>query len=295
MYSKNTRQFRVNPTDAGRRADVFIAQNYPEFARATLSKLFDKALIMVNGQVAKRGYKLHAGDRVKADISPLKAPLKVAELPVLYEDEAIVVIDKPAGMLTHSKGSFNDESTVASFLTTKITDEKLTGNRAGIAHRLDRATSGVIIGAKTAAAQAWLQKQFSTRKVKKTYLAWAEGELDPPAALIDAPIGRNPRKPQIFMVTASGKSAQTQYQAVKTIVKNQKSYTLVELSPKTGRTHQLRVHMAYIGHPIVGDAIYGREGQQMMLHAQRLELTMPNGQRRIFKATVPDSYKDLSV
>lgn len=284
-------ELTVKPDDSGIRTDVFVAQNYPEFTRATLAKLFDGTHVLVNGQDFKHGYKLRPGDKVQVDIGPLNAPVKVVDLPIIYEDDSVVVMDKPAGMLTHSKGSFNDEPTVASFLATKITDDTLIGNRAGIVHRLDRATSGVIIGAKTHSAQTWLQKQFSKRNVKKTYLAVAEGVPNPEAALIDAPIARNPKKPQTFMVSATGKPAKTQYKVLKNVTHNGEVASLLELKPETGRTHQIRVHLAYINHPIIGDNLYGHGEQHMLLHASELELTLPAGKRQIFKAPLPNTLK----
>lgn len=284
----------VKTADSGLRADVFIANSYPQFTRAALAKLFDGIHILINGQPVKHGYKLKTADKVQVDISPFSKAPETIDIPIIYEDSDIVVMDKPAGMLTHSKGSFNNESTVASFLSAKITDENLTGNRAGIVHRLDRATSGVIIGAKTAASQAWLQKQFSSRKVKKIYLARVEGAPEPKTAIIDAPIGRNPKKPQTFIVTSSGRPAQTEYKILKSDTKNGVSTSLVELKPKTGRTHQLRVHMAYIGHPIVGDSVYGHQTRQtlrMMLHASELGLIMPNKQQKHFKLPLPKDFK----
>ncbi|MBI5906814.1 RluA family pseudouridine synthase [Candidatus Saccharibacteria bacterium] len=290
---KHVQEINVTPTDYGLRADIFIASNNPQFTRATLAKLFDGVHVLVNGQSVKHGYKLRAGDRIKLDTSPLESIPVTVNIPVIYENNDVVVMDKPAGMLTHSKGSFNAEATVASFLATKITDPHLAGNRAGIVHRLDRVTSGVIIGAKNSATQTWLQKQFSSRKVKKTYLAVVEGVPEPKIATIDAPIGRNPKYPQTFIVTPLGRPAQTEYKILKTVSIDGKNKSLVELKPTTGRTHQLRVHMAYIRHPIVGDSVYGHQGQHMMLHAYKLELTIPGGQRKVFSAPTPESFKGL--
>src|SRR5262249_28394801 len=143
-----------------------------------------------------------------------KKPPKIS-LPIIYEDNDVIVIDKPAGILTHAKGALNTEATVASFIESKLAEDLPKNNRAGIVHRLDRATSGVIITAKHDKALKWLQKQFSTRKTKKLYLAIAEGELEPAEAIIDAPIARNPRKPQTFYVSPIGKPAQTEYKLLK--------------------------------------------------------------------------------
>lgn len=292
------RQFKTAAKDEGTRVDVFLAAKYPEFTRSSLSGLFDKGLINVNGRPAKRSHSLKAGDELEVDDRLLRTEPPIVELPIIYEDADVVVMDKPAGLLTHSKGALNLEPTVASFLKTKITDSSLTGNRAGIAHRLDRGTSGVIIGAKTEPALKWLQKQFSTRKTKKTYLAVVEGQPEPAEAIIHAPIERNPRRPQTFRVGAGGKPAQTAYKVLSTAEKNGKLYSLLELTPVTGRTHQLRVHLAYIGHPIVGDRIYGRMYARIyvgrpLLHAKNLELRLPGGQTKAFTVKEPAEFEEF--
>jgi len=287
------RKFNVSEADAGRRLDVFLAAQYPQFTRSSLEALFDKALVQINESPAKPSYKVKDRDVVRVDEMLLKAEPPAINLPVIYEDDDVIVINKPDGILTHSKGALNLEASVASFIGPKLTDNKLTGNRAGIVHRLDRHTSGVIITAKNEPAQKWLQKQFSTRKVKKKYIAVAEGTLDPGKALIDAPIVRNPNRPQTFVVSANGKPAQTEYEATGHITKKGRHYTLLSLAPRTGRTHQLRVHLAYTKHPIVGDSIYGHAGPKLLLHAESLELTLPDKSRKTFSAPLPDKIKSF--
>jgi 23S rRNA pseudouridine1911/1915/1917 synthase len=287
-------EFLTAPADAGVRADVFVAQRYPQFTRSALAALFDQSLVQVNGVATKPSHKVKDGDKIVVDESPLKLESPKIDLPIIYEDENVVVLNKPTGVLTHSNGALNLEGTVASFISNKINDSQLKGNRAGIVHRLDRGTSGVIITAKNANTQGYLQKQFSTRKVKKTYLAVTTGVIEPPEAIIDVPIGRNPKRPQTFMASASGKSAITRYKVLKTIEKNGHSFSLVELTPLTGRTHQLRVHLAYVGHPIVGDHLYGHDDGPLLLHAQLLEVTLPGGSRRVFKIDIPDYIKEFT-
>ena len=215
-------------------------------------------------------------------------PIPDIELPIVYEDDDCVVINKPTGLLAHSKGAFNPEATVASWLRSHV--QGLEGERAGIVHRLDRATSGVMIMAKTPEALSWLQKQFSQRKVKKVYTAIVQGKLQPEEAIIDMPIERNPKRPQTFRTGINGKPAQTEYK----VVAVQHGRSLVVLQPRTGRTHQLRVHLLQLGHPIVGDSLYGGpEGKRLYLHATSLELTLPNRERKVFKVDVPDSFQEL--
>lgn len=310
--------FKATVTDAGKRADVSVAKKLPEFTRSSLSGLFDKHLVLINGKSAKASYKLHVGDKLEVETDLLTAQPEKIELPVIYEDDNVIVINKPAGVLTHSKGALNTEATVASWLreyVLKNTPKEALDyglwtmdsrqSRAGIVHRLDRATSGVIITAKDEKTQKWLQKQFSTRKVKKTYLAIVEGVPEPQQAIIDAPIERNLKKPQTFRVGSTGREAQTEYRVIK-VLDLSRTLALVELKPLTGRTHQLRVHLKYIGHPIVGDRVYGRAGspvkistnfqagKHLYLHAKSLELTLPGGNRQTFKAPEPDYFIELA-
>lgn len=284
-------EFTATNSDAGVRADKFVAAQYSAFTRSSLELLFDKGLVIVNGESTKPAHKIKSGDKISVDGTLLSANPPAIELPVLYEDENVVVIDKPAGLLTHSKGALNLEATVASFINPTV--KGLSGNRAGIVHRLDRATSGVIIAAKTPEALGKLQKQFSTRKAKKTYMAIVEGIPKPKKAIIDIPIMRNPAKPQTFKTAEQGKPAITEYQVLKILKKAGRVYSLLELKPQTGRTHQLRVHMAHVGHPIVGDHLYGK-GDGLMLHAQSLEITLPTSERKIFEAPLPDRIKEFA-
>lgn len=306
---------KVKANDVGKRADVFVAENLPEFTRSSLSGLFGKGLVLVNGKPTKASYRLRVSDKIEVDTGLLTARPKKIVLPIIYEDKDVVVINKPAGVLTHSKGALNLEPTVATWLQQHFkkgyynTDPSVTRsllvNRLGIVHRLDRPTSGVMICAKNDHALQWLQKQFSTRKVKKGYIAIVEGIPSPQEAIIDAPVERNPKKPQTFRVGAAGKPAQTKYEVIKTFKKKDKSYTLMELNPQTGRTHQLRVHLKYIGHPIVGDRVYGhgglptkiftkfQAGKNMYLYAKSLEIILPTGQPKKFEASEPKIFKDF--
>lgn len=286
------KEFTVGPDAAGQRLDIYLAGLYPEFTRSSLSGLLKDGLVTVNGETEKAGYKLKEKDSISVDHKILTAEPPAIVLPIIYEDDNAIIIDKPAGVLTHSKGAINNEGTVASFIKPKV--KGLEGNRAGIVHRLDRHTSGVIITAKNEQALKHLQKQFSQRRTKKTYIAIAEGDLEPKKAVIDAPIMRNPKRPQTFVVNTGGKPARTAYSVVKVFDKDGKTYSVVELKPETGRTHQLRVHLAYINHPIVGDFIYGHSDGPMMLHARELELTLPDGQRKVFESPVPARIKEFA-
>lgn len=269
------------------RLDQRVIQQLPEISRSFASKLIEDGKVTVNNKtVTKSGYKLKPTDKIVVDYHQLEQVIPEIELSILYEDDDCVVVNKPAGVLTHSKGVFNPEATVATWLKSKI--KGMEGDRAGIVHRLDRATSGVMICAKTPEALSWLQKQFSQRKTKKTYNALIEGSLHPEEAVIDMPIERNPKKPQTFRVGSNGKPSKTHYK----IVKIGKKYSLVELKPETGRTHQLRVHLHQLKHPIVGDTLYdGAPAARLYLHALSLELTLPNRERKIFTTQLPEEFE----
>jgi 23S rRNA pseudouridine1911/1915/1917 synthase len=273
------------------RLDQRVVEQIPTLTRSYATKLIDDGKVTVNGEiVTKSGYKMRHGDDVVVDHDEgLYKNIPAIDLKVLYEDDDCVVIEKPLGLLSHSKGAFNPEATVATWLRGRL--RSMEGERAGIVHRLDRATSGVMICAKTPEAHSWLQKQFSQRRVKKTYSAVITGTLDHPQAVIDMPIERNPKKPQTFRVGANGKSAVTHYEVLKT----NDQYSLVELKPETGRTHQLRVHLAHLKHPIVGDTLYnGEPAERLYLHAHQLELTLPNRERKVFESPTPKGFAKMA-
>lgn len=282
-------QILVDEESIKLRVDVFAAKYNPELSRASIQHLLADNKILVNKKQVKNNYRLKLGDVVDVDYDPDVDNLVAdIEIPILYEDDDCVVINKPAGLLSHSKGSFNPEPTVATWLSARLSD--MSGERAGIVHRLDRATSGVMICAKTLEASTWLQKQFSARKVEKHYNAIVNGVIEPREAIIDIPIGRNPKEPSTFRADVNGKSAITHYKVIKTNA----DFSLLDLKPQTGRTHQLRVHLNYLGHPILGDSLYGgSKADRMYLHALSLDIVLPSKQLlHHFEAPLPQAFKD---
>jgi 23S rRNA pseudouridine1911/1915/1917 synthase len=307
------------------RLDAFLAEKYPAQSRSTWAKLIRRGDVRVNGAVVVDISKnVESSDDIVV-AKPVDGKVEL-DLPVIYEDENVIVINKPAGVLTHSKGALNEEFTVADFITTHsdLYKDSPCNDRAGIVHRLDRGTSGVIIGAKNETTRKMLQKQFQDRKTKKTYLAvvnittLGQKTLDKNGAefTIDLPIARNPKKPSQFKVDGKGKPAITD---VKVVQVSGDGTALLELKPLTGRTHQLRVHLSHIGLPIVGDPVYNAAASlrgkaeaiqsgssrfarddnnsvaglnliRMMLHARELEITIPEGQRKVFTAELPDEF-----
>lgn len=281
-----------------KRLDVYLAEKYPEFSRATIQKYIKNGFVEVNGKLAKKPKDL-VDEKSKILINIPDKNIEKVDFPIIFEDENVIVINKPRGVLTHSKGVLNDEFTVADFFESHGAEFAKDTNRVGIVHRLDRETSGVIIGAKNDETAKKLQKQFSERTTKKTYLAIVKGNLNPKKAIIDLPIARNGSAPSTFMVHAKGKTAQTKYK----VIDENSELSLVRLTPKTGRTHQLRVHLSYLKYPILGDKVYDKaitkaeSEKRMFLHAQTLEITIPpkNGekdsQRMIFEAEIPEDFK----
>jgi len=304
---------KLTEFEVGMRLDKTVAAAYPEYSRSSLEKLIENGDILVNGQIKSTGYKLKTNDVIELDLSAYQKRTDDIDLPIIYEDDDVIVINKPEGVLTHSKGEFNQEGTVAIFLkqhaavissnversinqkesdlSTGARDDETQdfwdSNRAGIVHRLDRGTSGVIICAKNKRTEDYLKGQFSKRNVKKTYVAVIAGQLNENEGLIDVPIERNPKKPATFRPGINGKPAQTNFK----VISFNGIYSMVELKPITGRTHQLRVHLNFLNHPIVGDDFYGGEkANRLMLHALKLELTLPSGERRVFNAPLPSQF-----
>lgn len=260
---------------------------WPEYSRSVWQKYIELGYVTVNGEVETSVKRmLGEDDEVKAHI-PAKKDFSGETLPVIYEDDNVMVVNKPVGVLTHSKDELNDEFTVAEFFRPQTSYHSET-NRPGIVHRLDRATSGVLIGAKNDEAALQLVKQFQDRKAKKTYYALVHGVPRESKALIQLPIGRSPARPSTFRVDPNGKSAETYYEVEATNGRE----SLVRLEPKTGRTHQLRVHMAYVGTPIIGDEMYGQRDQRLFLHAAKLEITIPGGRRMTFEAPLPPVFRE---
>lgn len=269
------------------RLDLELATRFPEISRSTWQKHIKAGHVSVNGEVQLSP----KHDIIDVDSIAVAMPDAIDfsknDLPIIYLDDNVIVINKPIGVLSHSKGAMNDEFTVADFFGRYSTYNADT-NRPGIVHRLDRDTSGVMIGARNAETATMLQKQFADRRTKKTYLAIVDGLPKAFKAQIDLPIGRNPSAPSTFRVDVKGKPALTKYEVIAATDTN----ALVKMYPRTGRTHQLRVHMKYINTPITGDKVYGKAADRLYLHAASLEITIPISDRRVFEAPIPVSFID---
>ena len=277
--------FRISPTKV--RLDIYLSTKFDTTISRNLWQKYIKAgYVSVNNKaVTTPKFEVDETDEIALNL-PEKEQADV-DLPILYEDDDVIVVNKPSGLLTHAKGGLSDEPTVAEIIRPKTSFATDT-DRPGIVHRLDRDTSGLLIIAKNPESAAHLQRQFAERTAKKTYIAITDGKPKLNAAKIDLPIGRNPSAPSTFRIDPNGKPAQTTYH----VLAENDTQSLVKLKPATGRTHQLRVHLAHLNAPILGDRVYGKSSDcRMMLHAQKLEITLPSGERKVFEAAVPDEFK----
>jgi 23S rRNA pseudouridine1911/1915/1917 synthase len=273
------------------RLDKYVCQKLTELSRTRVQKLIAEGYITVNDQVAKAGLRLNIGDRLRVIIPPAPPSTLTPEampLNILYEDDDLLVVDKPAGLAVHPAPGHPSHTLVNALLShfphlADISDSL----RPGIVHRLDRDTSGVMLVAKNSLAQADLAEQFKARSVAKAYLVLVKGHLTPENGVIEAAIGRDPRNRKRMAVVAEGREARTEYRVVKYIG----DYTLLEVMPETGRTHQIRVHLAAIGFPVVGDKVYGVKSPHLsrqFMHACRLGFKLPSsGEYVEFKSELP--------
>jgi 23S rRNA pseudouridine1911/1915/1917 synthase len=267
------------------RLDNELHRRHPEISRSLCQKYIKSGLVQVNDKTVKSvDHKITINDKISIHLPEISDYSK-EKLPVIYIDDDVIVVDKPIGVLSHAKGAISEEFTVADFFK-KYTTYNTETNRPGIIHRLDRDTSGIIIGARNNETATLLQRQFSDRKTKKIYLAIVEGHPKLDVANIDLPISRNKSKPSTFRVDASGKSAYTKYE----VIDKSDNHSLIKLQPHTGRTHQLRVHLSYINNPILGDKAYGHLAERLFLHAYSLEITIPNGERKTFTTSIPKEF-----
>ena len=287
FQGKFVMMFRIVPTK--QRLDVHLSTAFdPSISRSLWQKYIKAGYVSINQRVVTTPkFEIDETDEIAVKLPDQEQAS--AELPVLYEDDDVMVVNKPSGLLTHAKGGLSTEPTVAEIIRPKTSFASDT-DRPGIVHRLDRDTSGVLIIAKTTEAAAHLQRQFAQRTTKKTYLAVTDGVPKLAAAKIDLPIGRNPAAPSTFRVDPNGKPAQTTYR----VLAATDAQALIELNPTTGRTHQLRVHMAHLNTPLLGDRVYGKpDTNRLMLHAHKLEITLPSGERKTFETAIPSVFTEL--
>ena len=290
----------VKDNNQKKRLDTYVVEEIKELSRTTVKRLIDEEKILVNGKKQKTSYKPEIGDLISIDMPEaheVKLEAQDIPVPVIYEDNDIIVVNKPKGMVVHPANGNPDGTLVNAILA--MCKDSLSGIggeiRPGIVHRLDKDTSGLLIVAKNDLAHIKMSKQIQDRKVIKKYVALVKGVISENEATIDLPIARSTKDRKKMAVDPKGKNAVTHFK----VLKRYDKYTLLELKIDTGRTHQIRVHMSYIGHPVVGDNVYsngknefGVEGQ--MLHARYLEFKHPITDKELkLEAQIPEYFQEV--
>jgi len=291
----------IDESGARKRLDAWLAKKQPEHSRARWQSLIQEGNVTVNGESVKRNHKLREGDEVKWTIpEPVSTKVLPEDIPlnILYEDAHIIVINKPAGLVVHPAAG-NENGTLVNALLHHCTDLAGIGGeiRPGIVHRLDKDTSGVIVVAKTEAALNELARQFKARETEKEYVAIVRGAPAPARGRIETTIGRHPiHRKKMAADVRNGRHAVSMYEVVEAFV----GAALLRVRIETGRTHQIRVHMAHIKHPVIGDKLYGRshaggiQANRQMLHAAKLSIAHPDtSEQMIFNAPLPQDMECL--
>lgn len=279
-------ELRVAGEEDGFRLDRYLAEKIAGVSRSEVKRAIRAGYVTVGDVAAiQPSRRLKRGERVlwEAPAHSLLTPARI-DLVIQYEDKEIVVVDKPVGLIVHPGAGVSGTTLVEGLLVDRSLPQGDDPVRPGIVHRLDKETSGLIVVAKTPLALESLKKQFATRRVTKLYLAQVEGKVVEEEGRIDAPIGRSPRYPSRMAIQPHGRSSQTEFR----VLDRGKDTSLLLVRPLSGRTHQIRVHLRYIGHPVVGDPVYGHTRRRLLLHAWRIEFTHPGNHARLrFEASVP--------
>ncbi len=282
---------------AGERLDKYLALKLPAVSRSYIQKLIDNNQVTVNNRAEKASFKLSCGDRIIISIPEIDTTALKAEaipLTIIYEDDDLLVIDKPAGLTVHPAPGHPEHTLVNAVLShfPQLADSGGERLRPGIVHRLDKDTSGLVLVAKNRESLANLSEQFKSRSVTKIYLTLVKGHIKPETGLIEANLGRDKGNRKRMAITENGKEARTRYRVVKYYTDG---YSLLEITLETGRTHQIRVHLAAIGFPVVGDITYGIKVpflSRQFLHAHRIGFYLPStGKYTEFQSELPDDLK----
>ena len=297
-----TRTFTADRS--GLRLDQFLAGQPTGLTRSQLQRLIGDGLALLNGSGSKASSKVRRGDQITLTVPPPKPTEVVPQwmpVPVVYQDEHIAVIDKPAGLAVHPGPGHSDHTLVNALLAICPDIQGVGGEiRPGIVHRLDKDTSGLMVVAKTHQAHQDISDQIKARQVDKGYLALAVGKVEPDVGVIDEPIGRDPHHRKRMAVVVDGRGARTRYRVLEYVMPSggvRSGYSLVEVDLETGRTHQIRVHLSHIGHPLVGDGVYGRSSpllDRQFLHANRLGFRHPvTGEPVEFRSELPQELSEV--
>lgn len=295
--------WNVGEDDGGQRVDRYVVSALANISRSSVQQMIADGEVLVNGRTCKPGQVLKVGDNVRiiqdaAKTHTSSAKPRLMPLDIVYEDEEMLVINKAAGMVVHPAPGHTDDTLVNALLARYPDLEGVEGLRPGIVHRLDKDTSGLIIVAKKARTQAAMIEQMKQHQVEKRYLALVEGVVSVDQGSIDAPIGRDPRHRQQMAITVTGsREARTHFR----VLERFQRHTLLLLQLETGRTHQIRVHLKAIGHPVVGDPVYGSGNtrgnlslKRQFLHAYQLKLVHPTtGKVLELEAPLPEDLKTV--
>lgn len=290
------REYELTVEASGQRLDKYLAEEIADLSRSRIKELVQAGEVLVNSKKSKVSYKVQKGDLIQVTILPLEPLALEAEnipLDIVYEDEDVIVVNKPQGMVVHPAAGHPSHTLVNALLYhTRDLADSPEGFRPGIVHRIDKDTSGLLMVAKNAAARESLEKQLAAKSNKRQYLAIVHGNFAEEEGTIDAPIGRNPKDRKQMAVVEKGKSAVTHFK----VLEQYQGYSLVECQLETGRTHQIRVHMAYIGHPLAGDPLYGPRktlaGHGQFLHAKTLGFEQPStGEWLEFSVQPPEIFQ----
>ena len=286
----------ITEEEKGQRLDLFLLSQFSSFSRAYIKTLIENGNILVDGKVVKAGFPLKKGMKITYKIEeakPLDAEAEDVEFQIIFENSNLLVINKPQGLVVHPCSSTKNKTLVNGLLA-KVKDlSGINGTlRPGIVHRLDKNTSGLMLVAKNDKAHLSLAKQIQEKTCKRKYLALLEGNIKYEEGEIVTQIGRNPKdRKKMAVLTQGGREAITTYKVVKRFQK----YCLVEFSLKTGRTHQIRVHASHLGHPVVGDDLYGKANKNLngqLLHSYYIEFDEPSTQERLhFQIDLPDYFQ----
>jgi 23S rRNA pseudouridine1911/1915/1917 synthase len=293
-----TIELRPERSDTNTRLDKYLAQQLPELSRSYLQQLIEQGNVRVDGQVRRAAFKVTPGERIAVEVPPptaIELEPEAIPLDIVYEDKELIVVNKPAGMVVHPAPG-HASGTLVNALLHHAPEMRVGGTvRPGIVHRLDKDTSGLIVVAKTDRARNALVPQWEERSVEKRYIALVSGIIEDDEATIDAPIGRDPLQRQRMAVIPAGRRAVSHVKVLERFPNA--NATLVQVDIETGRTHQVRVHLAFVGHSIIGDEVYGRvrsngrrtdpRVKRQFLHAARIAFNHPNGERLTFEVPLP--------
>ena len=289
----------TDSTDAGMRVDSWLSDQFEDLSRSYLQKLIKEERVSADGRPVKANYRLRGGEALLVEVPDIVVPeIKAEDIPlnILYEDRDLIFVDKPKGMVVHPAAG-HQSGTLVNGLMFHCGDDLSGINgvaRPGIVHRIDKDTSGVIVACKNDAAHRCIAEQFAVHSITRRYYAICHGRFKEEEGTVDAPIGRSPKDRKKMSVVPGGRHAVTHY----TVLEQNDRYAFIRLELETGRTHQIRVHMTHMGHPLLGDPVYGSRpdpfhAQGQTLHAAVLGLTHPDGRYLEFCSPLPGYFTEL--